>query len=364
MILVDFSAVMHQMIFASINIAKPKKDKETHKYITDDFIKVAEYRILEELFNIQTRFSSKYKDIVLCLDNHTAKNWRKNILGTYKSKRKQEHQDSEINFSEVYEKIDNLVDQIDKYAPWKVIDVASAEGDDCILTLAKNYAKIEPILIISFDKDMIQAQKYGNVKQFNQITGKFITVAEKNHGDIKSWLIEHVCLGDEADEVPKIVDNIKFSQNFKSYLESKKIEVDEYSFAKMSNSEKENIIGDFNIYQKDRKGNDTVLDIYAKLRFGPSSLKKVISDYNGLENWLHSNPLLEYNFNINKRLVLGEYIPDDLEKNIIATYKSSSNKYTEEFRTFLENEQLGNILTILPSNFSDGKEISVNDLLW
>ena len=101
MILVDFSAVMHQMIFASINIAKPKKDKETHKYITDDFIKVAEYRILEELFNIQTRFSSKYKDIVLCLDNHTAKNWRKNILSSYKSKRKQEHQDSEINFSEV-----------------------------------------------------------------------------------------------------------------------------------------------------------------------------------------------------------------------------------------------------------------------
>lgn len=364
MILVDFSAVMHQMVFSSINLAKPKKNKETHKYITNDFIKVAEYRILEELFNIQTRFSSKYKDIVLCLDNHTAKNWRKDILSTYKSKRKQEHQDSEINFSEVYEKIDVLVDQIDKYAPWKVVDVDSAEGDDCILALAKNYAKIEPILIVSFDKDMIQAQKYGNVKQFNQLTGKFVTVEEKNHDDINSWLIEHVCLGDAADEVPRIVDNIQFSSNFKSYLESKKIDIDEFKFAKLSNHEKEEVVGDFDIYQKDRKGNDTVLDIYTKLRFGPSNLKKVISEYNGLENWLHSNPLLEYNFNINKQLVLGEYIPDVIEKNIIQTYKSSSNKYDEEFRKYLENEQLGNILTILPSNFSDGKEISVDDFLW
>ena len=89
------------------------------------------------------------------------------------------------------------------------------------------------------------------------------------------------------------------------------------------------------------------------LDFVPHEIESV-----GLEKFL------EYNFNINKRLVLSEYIPDDIEKNIITTYKSSSNKYTEEFRTFLENEQLGNILTILPSNFSDGKEISVNDLLW
>ena len=364
MILVDFNAVMHQMVFGSINLAKPKKDDKTHKYITNDFIKVAEYKILEELFNIQTRFSSKYKDIVLCIDNHTAKNWRRNILSTYKSKRKTEHQESDINFSEVYIKIDNLIDQINKHAPWKVIDVASTEGDDCILTLAKNYAKIEPILIVSFDKDMIQAQRYGDVKQYNQLTGKFITVEEKNCDSLDSWLVEHVCLGDTVDDIPRIVDNIQFSQNFKNYLESKNIDVDEYQFAKMSDQEKENIIGDFDIYQKDRKGNDTVLDIYEKLRFGPSNLKKTISKYNGLENWLHSNPLLEYNYNINKQLVLGDYIPDTIEKNIIQAYKASSNKYDEEFRTFLENEQLGNILTILPSNFSDGKEISVDDFLW
>ena len=38
------------------------------------------------------------------------------------------------------------------------------------------------------------------------------------------WLLEHICLGDVADEVPKIVDHTEFSDNFIAYLQENDIE--------------------------------------------------------------------------------------------------------------------------------------------
>lgn len=365
MILVDFSAIMHQMLFSSINLIRPKKDKETNKFITSDFIGLMKYKILEELFSIQTKFSGTYKDIVLCLDNHTAKNWRKDILGSYKIKRHSERDQSDINFNEVYLEIDELIEQLDKNSPYKVIDVPSAEGDDCILVLARNYANSEPVLIVSFDKDMIQAQKFGNVKQYNQLTGQYITPKNKNTNSIDEWLVEHVVLGDSTDDIPKIVDNLNFSESFKKYLKENNYNINEFEFAKLTSNEKYNLIKNYNVHIVDKKGNSTSkLDIFKRPRFGPSNLKKMIKEYVSLDNWLDSNPLLRLNYEQNKKLILSEYIPDQVRRNIIEKYKTAENKYNNDFRKYLENQNMGNILTILPMNFSDGEELTIEDLLW
>ncbi len=365
MILVDFSAIMHQMLFSSISIVKPKKDKETNKLITSDFIGLMKYKILEELFNIQTKFSGTYKEIVLCLDNHTAKNWRKNILGSYKINRHKERDQSDINFSEVYSEIDELLEQLDKNSPWKVIDVPSAEGDDCILVLARNYANSEPVLIVSFDKDMIQAQKFGDVKQYNQLTGHYVTAKDKNTNSIDEWLVEHVVLGDSTDDIPRIVDNLDFSEKFKRYLKENNYNINEFEFAKLTSNEKYNIIKNYNTHIIDKNGKSTLkLDIFNKHRFGPSNLKKMIKEYHSLDNWLDSNPLLRLNYEQNKKLILSEYIPDEIRRSIIEKYKASENKYNNDFRKYLESQNMGNILTILPTNFSDSEELTVEDLLW
>ena len=51
MILLDFSAVMHQCIFSAISTIKPKEVDGQYK--TEDYIQYAKYRILEEILNVQ-----------------------------------------------------------------------------------------------------------------------------------------------------------------------------------------------------------------------------------------------------------------------------------------------------------------------
>ena len=74
MILLDFSAIMHQSIFSAISAIKPKLVQG--EYNTKDFIQYAKYRLLEEILNVQSQFSS-FGDLVICLDDHSKRNWRK-----------------------------------------------------------------------------------------------------------------------------------------------------------------------------------------------------------------------------------------------------------------------------------------------
>ena len=57
MILLDFSAVMHQCIFSAISTIKPKE--VDGQYETKEFIQYTKYRILEEILNVQNLFQSK-----------------------------------------------------------------------------------------------------------------------------------------------------------------------------------------------------------------------------------------------------------------------------------------------------------------
>ena len=96
MILLDFSAVMHQCIFSAISTIKPKEIDGQYK--TEDFIQYAKYRILEEILNVQNEFIS-YGDIVICLDDHSKKNWRKEIYSNYKNSRKSSREKSPIKYN-------------------------------------------------------------------------------------------------------------------------------------------------------------------------------------------------------------------------------------------------------------------------
>ena len=135
MILLDFSALMHQMIFSSVKTIQPRKENE--QYITKDFINYTKYLILENIFDIQNRFRT-YKDLVICLDNTRNGNWRKEVLGSYKSQRTVTRAKSDINYSEVFKEIDGFLEFLKLHSPYHVVSVPKAEGDDVILCLA-NY---------------------------------------------------------------------------------------------------------------------------------------------------------------------------------------------------------------------------------
>ena len=364
MILVDFSAVINQMIFGGITGANPhKKDGQ---YVTSEFIKLTEYYMLESLFNIQTTYSRQSGDVVICLDNTKNGNWRRSYLSHYKASRKIAREKSDINYLEVFAEIDKLIEVLKKYSPWKVVSAEYAEADDVILILARKFAPHNPIFIFSADKDMIQAQRHGpKVVQYSPITKKFLTPETKHNDTMNEWLVEHVVLGDPADEVPKITDDTVFSKNFIKYLNEKKIQIDELQFDILSNEEKENIVKDYNVFKKNTKGVETsTKDIFDDLRFGPASLKKKIKEFGSLDNWLSSNQLYFRHYERNKKLILDEFIPKDIQLDIINNYNSASNQYNEkEFRNFIINERLSNILTMLPQNFKKATEISVDDFI-
>ena len=72
-------------------------------------------------------------------------------------------------------------------------------------------------LIYSEDKDFFQMLKYPRIDFYRPVAKKWVTMDSQ---DMDKWLVEHVCLGDDTDNINKIVDNINFSDSFKAHLQS------------------------------------------------------------------------------------------------------------------------------------------------
>ena len=358
MILVDFSGILFQSIFASVSIAKPKV-QESGKYNINDFIPVAKGIILSTLFDLQTQHSPTKGDLVICLDDNTKQNWRRSILPSYKSSRKSARDESEIPFDEVFRHVDEFLFQLKENTPWKVISVPSAEADDVILCLAKQYSYREPVLIVSSDKDMIQAQKRDNVTQYSPLLKKYLTPESKG-GDMKFWLAEHLLLGDAADEIPKVTDHTRFSETFYKYLKDNSFNYTEEQYNDLSESERSKIEEGY-----------TVLDRYSRKaiwknpKFGPKAVQKLV-DENGVEAFVNSNPLYKKNFERNKKLILDDFIPTEICNQCVANYiaqsKSVKTKNTNAFKDYLTKNGLSQFAETLPFNFVSGV-ISIDDFL-
>lgn len=367
MILVDFSSIIHRKIHTAVQCAKPRK--VNGKLVTQDFINLAKYYILNELFDYKREFSSKFGEIVICLDNAQGGYWRRDVYRDYKSHRKQGRDESEVNFDEVFDEINQLVHQITENLPWKVIDVPRAEADDIILVLSRVYNQHEKILIVSPDKDMIQAQRgTDNVFQYSPFTKKWIK-PENKHDNMETWITEHICLGDAADEVPRIIDGTEFSENFLNYLYENDMEVDsplEFKNSEVPSDKKIELITKFDIYKTNRKGDSTgVKDIYKDLKFGPSNLHKKIKDHGSLDKWLDSNPLYRKNYERNFKLVMEEGIPTNIWNEIVVRFKEASYNYNlVEFSDYLNKNNLNSILMELSNIFNTGRNLSIDDFGW
>ena len=336
MILLDFSALMHQMIFSSVKTIQPRKENE--QYITKDFINYTKYLILENIFDIQNRFRN-YKDLVICLDNTRNGNWRKDVLGSYKSQRTVTRAKSDINYSEVFKEIDGFLEFLKLHSPYHVVSVPKAEGDDVILCLAKHFAQREPIMIISSDKDMIQAQKHGDVKQYSLLTRKFVT-AETKSDNMEDWLLEHVVLGDACDEVPRVIDETVFSDDFQDFLKTRNITLTPKQFLE----HREKLETKFSELGFER-------DFFKKERFGMSTLRRRIRDFGCLDKWLDSNELYRTNFERNKRLVLEEFIPEFILEESTKQIDTKTNFDFNTFRKYLEENQLRSLEDKMPDCF-------------
>jgi len=368
-ILIDFSSVIHRKIHTAISQVKP--DKIDGKYITKDFIGLIKYYILQDLFTIKQEHSNNFGVIVICLDESSNGYWRKDIYHGYKFSRKPNRDKSEIDYVKIFGEVEKLIEQIKQNLPWKVVQVPRAEADDIMLVLAKEFNNSEKILIHSPDKDMIQAQcNNDNVFQYSSLTRQYI-IPENKHDNMEQWLLEHICLGDASDEIPKVVDHTEFSDSFLEFLEKYnlhniKTPMDFKDTNNISYRKKVEIIENFNVYKLNRKKESIgIKDIYKNMKFGPVKLKKKITKFGGLNNWLDSNPLYRKHYERNFKLIMAEGIPSNIWNEIIINFKDAPSNYNDkDFEKYLIENGLKSILLDLPGIFKVTRELTADDFAW
>ena len=395
------------MVSAASSDVKPINGKKP----TEQFIFFAMYLAIQEIYNVQKEHGNKFGDIVLCLDNSKNGYWRSDVYKRYKSKRKQGREESELDWKEIYENINNLIQMITEYLPWKVVSYPRAEADDIILVLARSNNVFEKVMIHSPDKDMIQAQRFtDNVYQYSALTKKWL-VPENKHDNMEHWLMEHVCLGDVADEVPKVVDFTEFSENFIHFLKENHIDTyyHEVHNFKMWDDKitKINLINKFDKHKTNKKGEILEKDIYKDIRFGPSSLQKIndgtweleqrkeilnkqkeelkaqglkfthinkeiksleIKDEDSekrFNDWLDSHPLYREHYERNFTLVMEEGIPTDIWNGIIMAYKEAKSDFNQkEYFKFLTENNLEKLKLTTSFVSKNSGPLTADDFDW
>lgn len=369
MILMDYSEIMHRMLHASIALSKPSLDVDD-MFVTTDFIKYTKQLIIDEFILVKQTYSKEFGEIVLCFDNSKSTYWRKDFYDAYKNGRDEVKQKSQINYDEVYLALNGLSDIFKQFSPYVCIDILKLEGDDIILVLANKFGTQEPLLIYSSDKDFIQAQRHSeNIKQFSPKIKKYITATSK-HESMDHWLIEHVCIGDKIDNVPKVIEKTIFTNIFKDWIKENGFEaLEPYDFyQKYTKTETSKLMESFDVYKKITRGFkkgefSNIKDIFKSLQLSSKIIHKNISEFGSLDLWLDSNPMYRAQYEINYILVMEEGIPEKYVKEILEQYKLAETGYDiDKIIKYLKDNKLSSYIDDLSILFgkSDVKEIDAD----
>tara|TARA_R110000824_G_scaffold286043_2_gene474150 strand:+ start:105 stop:941 length:837 start_codon:yes stop_codon:yes gene_type:complete len=182
----------NQLIISNIFIAMKHSDIEDEQILRHLCINT--YRIYNR------KFKDKYGDIIICHDSPHC--WRKNIFEHYKSNRKIAKAKSQHDWDKIFNTMTSIRKEVEENFPWKNISVPKTEADDIIAIIAENSLPIEPVLIISSDKDFQQLQKYSNVKQWSPSKQDYLVCENPSE-----FLQTHIIRGDSSDGIPNILSD-------------------------------------------------------------------------------------------------------------------------------------------------------------
>ena len=210
MIIVDLSQVMISNLMAQIG-------NHTNMEIEEDLLR---HMILNSIRSYNHKFKNEYGEMIIACD--AGNNWRREVFPYYKANRKKNREKSELNWTQIFETLNKVRDELKAFFPYRVVHVDGAEADDIIGTLVMNYGDTsEKILILSGDKDFVQLQKYNNVKQYDPVQKKF-----RSTNDPDRFIKEHIMRGDNGDGVPNFLssDNCLVIGERQKPIASKKID--------------------------------------------------------------------------------------------------------------------------------------------
>lgn len=191
MILIDYN----QTVIASYSTSKQSKHSQfMPDYTTEELVR---HKVLNTIRSVNTKYRAKYGKIVIACDSK--RSWRKDVFPYYKAARKKARSQSDMNWTELFEVLDKLKDELRNYFPYKVVEVERAEADDVIAVLTKLYSPHEPVMIISGDKDFVQLHG-PNVQQADLVRKRMIS-----HPNPREFLYRHIISGDRGDGIPNIL---------------------------------------------------------------------------------------------------------------------------------------------------------------
>jgi len=190
MILLD----LNQVVIASVMVhARDSKDGELNE-------QMIRHMVLNTIRSYNRQFKMKYGRMVLCCDSRHY--WRKNFFPNYKVHRKKDRDKSKQNWQMVFDTLARIKQEIREDMGYQVIEVDLAEADDIIGTLAPILCTVEPVLIISSDKDFMQLQIHPNIDQYSPTFKNFI-----RSDDPVTYLREHILRGDKSDGIPNFLSD-------------------------------------------------------------------------------------------------------------------------------------------------------------
>ena len=180
------------------------------------------HMILNSIRMYNKKYRDQYGEMVICADGMNT--WRKEFYPFYKANRKKGREDSAEDWTEIFRILHLVRDEIRDYLPYKVIHMEGVEADDVIGTLVlqtQEFGMAEDIMIVSSDKDFIQLQKFGNVKQFSPIQKKLVTDSNP-----RTYLFNHIMRGDSGDGIPNVLsaDDTFVSEKNQSPLRQARID--------------------------------------------------------------------------------------------------------------------------------------------
>jgi len=189
MILLDFSQTV---IGSYMGVARGASE------VDEDLLR---HLVLSTIKTFRIKFHEEYGEMVICCDGKD--NWRKKVFPEYKANRRKNRENDITDWKTLFELLHEMREDLNKYFPYKVMHIDSAEADDIIGVLVEERQGIEhsPTLILSSDKDFIQLQKYQRVRQWSPLQKKFVV------GDPAESLYDKTIRGDTGDGVPNILSS-------------------------------------------------------------------------------------------------------------------------------------------------------------
>jgi len=211
MIIVDLSQVMISNLMMQLG-------NHTNTEVEEDLLR---HMILNSIRSYNMKFKDEYGEMIIACDDRAF--WRRDIFPYYKANRKKSREKSELNWTQIFDALHKIRDELKAFFPYRVIQVDAAEADDVIGSLVMKYGDTnEKILILSGDKDFVQLQRYNNVKQFDPVQKKYRTT-----NDPDRFIKEHIMRGDTGDGIPNFLstDNCLVVGERQKPVASKKLDV-------------------------------------------------------------------------------------------------------------------------------------------